>query len=231
MGESGAVYSVFLFRSGPAGLDLRLANDPLQGVAMPSAANLFLVLHWIALAAFVGVTSVAMLVAVISRLRIRKPLLVWHTGPLTRFPLGPSLFLLVVAVGIGSAVVQGHPVPTAVLLGYPAGGLFWFVATWLAQSVLVTEHGLVPDVTRLHCAVPWRAVVDYVVTTREGQPHFIFVYRNADGPPQRLDLPVPDAHAEAVRDLVRRKVGNRFREAAMGVQDTPVDRPDGPDRS
>lgn len=38
---------------------------------MPSAANLFWALHWIALAAFVGVTSVAMLVAVVSRLRVR----------------------------------------------------------------------------------------------------------------------------------------------------------------
>ena len=198
---------------------------------MPSAANLFWVLHWMALAAFVGVTSVAMLVAVMSRLRIRNPLLVWRTGPLTRLPLGPSLFLLVVAVGIGYPVVQGHSVPPAVLLGYPAGGVFWFVATWLAQSVLVTEHGVVPDVTRPHCAVPWRAVVDYVVTTRDDQPHFIFVYRRDGDPPQRLDLPVPSVHAEAVRDLVRRKLDHRFREAAMGPRDTPVDRPDEPGRS
>ncbi len=198
---------------------------------MPSVATLFWALHWIALTAFVGGTSVAMLVAVMSRLRIREPLLVWRTGPLTRLPLGPSFFLLVVAGGIGYAVVQGRAVPTAVLLGYPAGGLFWFVATWLAQSVLLTEHGLVPDVTRPHRAVPWRAVVDYVVTTRNEQPHFIFVYRGADDRPQRLDLPVPRAHAEAVRDLVRRKLDARFREATVGTHDTPVDRPDGPDRS
>lgn len=198
---------------------------------MPSAANLFWALHWIALAAFVGATSVAMLVAVMSRLRIRKPLLVWRTGPLTRLPLGPSLFLLGVAVGIGYSVSQGHSVPPAVLLGYPAGGLFWFVATWLAQSVLVTEHGVVPDVTRPRRAVPWRSVVDYVVTTRDDQPHFIFLYRRADRPPQRLDLPVPPAHAEAVRDLVRRTLDRRFHEAAMGLRDTPVDRSDEPGRS
>ncbi|MFP4229000.1 MAG: hypothetical protein ACLFTE_09255 [Salinivenus sp.] len=197
---------------------------------MPSAANLFWALHWIALAAFVGVTSVAMLVAVVSRLRVRQPLLVWRTGPLVRLPLGPSLFLLLVAGGIGYAWFMGRPVPTAVLLGYPAGGVFWFVATWLAQSVIVTEHGVIPDVTRLHRAVPWRAVVDYVSTTRNGQPHFIFVYHVADGPPRRLDLPVPPAYAESMRDLVRRKLDARFSDAVGHRSDIRVDRPDESDR-
>lgn len=197
---------------------------------MPSAANLFWALHWIALAAFVGVTSVAMLVAVLSRLRVRKPLLIWRTGPLIRIPLGPSLFLLLVVGGIGYASVMGRPVPTAVLLGYPAGGVFWFVATWLAQSVIVTEYGLIPDVTRLRSAVPWRAVIDYARTTRDGKPHFIFVYRVADGPPQRLDLPVPSAHAEPMRDLVRRKLDARFNDAVGHRADTQVDRPDESDR-
>lgn len=198
---------------------------------MPSATTLFWALHWIALAAFVGVTSVSMLVAVISRLRIRDPLLVWRTGPLTRVPLGPSLFLIVVAGGITYTMWSGHTVPIAILLGYPAGGTFWFVATWLAQSVLVTEHGLVPDVTQPHRAVPWRTIVDYVTTTRDGQPHVIFVYRGVDDAPQRLDLPVPGSHMEPFREVLQQKLDARFRDAAVRPSDAPVDRPDESDRS
>jgi hypothetical protein len=196
---------------------------------MPSAANLFWALHWIALAAFIGATSVAMLVAVLGRLRIRQPLLVWRTGPLTGLPVGPSLFLLLVAAGVGVAVVMGRAVPTAVLVGYPAGGGFWFIATWLAKSVLVTEHGLVPDLTRPQDAVSWHAIVDYVATRRDGQPHFIFVYRESNEQARRLDLPVPAASVGAVRDIVRRKLDTRFHDAAERRADAPVDRPDGPD--
>lgn len=180
---------------------------------MPSVTDLVTVLHRIALSAFVGVTSASMLVAVLSRLRLRRPLLVWRQfGPyrFTRFPVGPILFLLLVAGGIGHAGLTGRPVPPAVLVGYPAGGLFWFVATWLSRSVVVTEYGIVPDVHRVRRAVVWSQIVDYFTTTRDGQSHFVFFYRGSDGDRRRLDLPVPEAHAPVVREIVERKLDARF---------------------
>lgn len=180
---------------------------------MPPTADLVTVLHRIALSAFVGVTSVSMLVGVLSRLRLRRPLLVWRRSgpvPFTRLPLGPLLFLLLAAGGIGHAWVTGRSVPPAVLVGYPAGGLFWFVATWLTRSVVVTEYGIVPDVTRLHRAVVWSRIVDYFATTRQGQLRFVFFYRESDGGRRRLDLPVPEVHAARVRDIVERKLDARF---------------------
>lgn len=195
---------------------------------MSSAPTLFSILHAVALAAFVAVTAVSMLVALLNRLRLRDPLLVWRrSGPLTRWPLGPSLFLLVVALGLGHAAVTGRAVSVPVLLGYPAGGLFWLVATWLARTVAVTEQGLVHDVTRPHRAVPWDRVADYVATTRDGRPHLVLLYRDADGQPQRLDLPVPAAQAPALQEVVERKLDARFRDAALRPYDEmPLDRPD-----
>ena len=196
---------------------------------MPSAPDLFTVVHLTVLAAFVGVTSVSMLVAVVSRLRIRRPLLVWREGPLSPIPLGPSLFLLLVAGGGLHAWWTGRPVAASVLIGYPAGGVFWFIATWLVRSVVVTEYGLIPNVHRLHQAVTWSQIVDYFTTTRSGQPHFVFFFRDDDGQQQRLDLTVPEAKAEAFRDLVQRKLDSRFRWAAERAEDEiPMDRPDDP---
>lgn len=199
-----------------------------RGHVMSSASTLFSTLHAVALAAFVAVTAVSMGGALLSRLRLRDPLLVWRRpGPLTRWPLGPSLFLLVVALGLGHAAVTGRAVSAPVLLGYPAGGLFWLGATWLARTVAVTEQGLVHDITRPHRAVPWRRVADYVATTRNGQPHLVLLYRDADDRPQRLDLSVPTAHASALQEVLERKLDARFRDDALRPHDEmPLDRPD-----
>jgi len=194
---------------------------------MSSVPDVFSVVHLTVLAAFVGGTSVSMLMAVVGRLRIRRPLLVWREGPLAPVPLGPSLFLMLVAMGGLHAWWAGRPVAVSVMLGYPAGGLFWFIATWLVRSVVVTEYGLIPNVDRLHQAVAWSQIVDYVSTTRSGQPHLVFLYRDDEGRQRRLDLTVPEAKVEAFRDLVRRKLDSRFRGAAERAEDDiPVDRPD-----
>lgn len=177
---------------------------------MPSIADLISTIHMMALSAFVGGTSVAMLVAVISRLRIRRSLLTWRSGPLTPVPLGPSLFLLLVAAGLIHAWGTGRSVPLAVLLGYPAGGVFWFVATWLLQTVVVTEYGVMHDLSRPNRAVAWGQVFDYFMVTRSGQHYFVFVYRGADGTPHRVDLRVPEARVEALHEIVRRKLDSRF---------------------
>jgi len=187
---------------------------------IPPVSDLIPTLHRIALFAFVGVTSISMLVAIVGRLRLRRPLLVWRrSGPLTRMPLGPSLFLLLVAAGMGHAWLVGRPVPLPVLIGYPAGGIFWFVATWLIRSVVITEYGIVHDVNRIHRAVVWSQIVDYFSATRGGQPHFVFFYRDSDGKRRRFDLLVPEKHAAALREIVERKLQARFSVPGEDVYD------------
>lgn len=196
---------------------------------MSSDAPLLSIVHFAVLSVFVGGTSVLMLGAILSRLRVRRPLLSWQTGSLICAPLGPTLFLVAVLGGLGGAEATGWSVPPSAWIGYPAGGLFWFVATWLVQSVMVTEYGLVPDLPHLRRAVAWSQIVDYVATTRDGQRHFVFFYRDRETQERcRLDVPVPDRHVDDLREIVEAKLATRFSAASGGAIETLVDRPDDP---
>lgn len=156
--------------------------------------------------------SVAMLYALISRLRLCRPRLSWSCGSYCRIPIGPSLFLVAVAAALAAAYWTGRPVQPHVLVGYPAGGLFWWIATWLAQSVVVTEYGIVHDVTRISRAVAWGQVVDYAVAARDRHHHYVFFYDDPDDeqPRQRLDVRVPNAHAADFAEVVAHKLDARF---------------------
>jgi hypothetical protein len=196
---------------------------------MSSFASLVSIVHAVVLSVFVGGTSVLMLGAILSRLRVRRPILCWRSGLLISAPLGPSLFLIVLLGGLAGATATGWSVPPSVWIGYPAGGLFWFVATWLLQSVMVTEYGLVPDLPRLRRAVAWSQIVDYVVTARDGQSYFVFFYRDRETQERcRLDLPVPDRYVGEVREVVESKLENRFSPAPGEAVEHLVDRPDDP---
>lgn len=185
---------------------------------MPASADVLSVLHLLFLSAFVGVTSVSMLVALISRMRIQRTLLVWRTGPMTGFPVGPSLFLAAVGAGFAVAVWNDVSLAPSVWIGYPAGGLFWLVATWLARSVVITEYGIIHDVSRISRAVAWGQVVDYFTTTRNGTPHFVFFYMEEDAR-HRLDLPVAEPAAPAFQNIVSRKLDARFAFTARQAYD------------
>lgn len=178
-------------------------------------------LHRIAVAAFVGVTSVSMLVGVFGRLQIPRPRMVWRrSGPLTRVPLGPSLFLLVAIGSIGHAWTTGRMVPLYVLVGYPAGGVFWFIATWMLRSVVITDYGIVPDPRRVHRAVVWSQVVDYFTRRTDGEVQFVFFCRGSDGERHRFELPVPTYHVPAFRKLVDQKLAARFRVSCEELSET-----------
>lgn len=176
---------------------------------MPSPADVLHVLHLVLLSAFVVVTSVSMLLSLVSRVRIRRPLLVWRDGPFRGIPLGPSLFLAFVATGCIAALATNTSLSLPVWIGYPIGGFFWWVAAWLGRSVVVTEYGVIHDLSRISTAVPWGQVTDYFVTERNGSPHYVFFFTNDDGR-HRLDLPVPASAAPAFDAVLARKLDARF---------------------
>lgn len=193
-----------------------------------TSADLLTVLHYGVLAVFVGGTAALMLAAIGMRLRIRRPLMAWQNGPRTALPVGPSLFLAVVGAGLAYAAWSGRALPPSVLIGYPAGGGFWLVATWVAQSTLVTAYGLVPDLPHRHQAVAWSQVLDYVETTREGPSHhFVFLYRPRHSQrPRRLDLTVPARRVEAFREVVDAKLDARLAPMTSAAADLALNRSD-----
>ncbi len=196
---------------------------------MASVASLLSIVHLVVLPVFVGGTSAWMLGAIISRLRVRRPLLCWRTDSLICAPIGPTLFLVGVLGALGAAETVGWHVPASMWIGYPSGGLFWFVATWLLQSVVVTEYGLVLDLLHPRRSVAWSQIVDYVATSRDGRRYFVFFYRDRDTRERcRLDVPVPDRHVDDLREIVEAKIAARFAAASSGAVETLVDRPDDP---
>lgn len=179
---------------------------------MSLSTDLISILHRCALALFVGVTSVYMLVGITSRLRLRRPRMVWRRrGPFTRWPLGPSLFLVIAAAAFVHAWMVGRAVPAFAVVGYPAGGVFWCLGTWLNRSVVITDCGIVRDIHRLQRAVVWSQVQDYFTTPSGDDVRFVFFYRGQDGERCRLDLPVPRRRVSSFRVFVNQKLGTRFR--------------------
>ncbi|GEM_PF-482550 len=187
---------------------------------MPSTAGFVSVLHGVVLLAFVGVAATSMLAAVAARTRLRRPLVTWHRPrALLQVALGPGAFLLLVAIGFGHAWWTGRSVPGAMLVGYPVGGIFWAVATWVRRTVVVTEYGVAVGVGQDGHTVVWSGIVDYALTTREGRPHVVFLYRNEAGERRRFDLPVPSAYRGPVRDVMERKLASRFSVPEMETGD------------
>ncbi|WP_040605690.1 hypothetical protein [Salisaeta longa] len=167
-------------------------------------------LHIGLIGAFVTATSLTLSVAVVRRLRVRRPLMTWTCGPVTCIPLGPTLFLLLVGVGVAYQVSQGGAPPRYVVLGYPVGGLCWWAATWIARTRIVSAYGLIPELSAPERSVAWSQIRDYVQTTRDGRTYYRFFYVDSNDQWQRLDWFVPASHEAAFAALVQEKLDARF---------------------
>ncbi len=186
---------------------------------MPTTAELLSVLHLALLSAFVGIASLSMLLTLISHIRVRRILLSWRGGRWYGVPLGPACFLLVAVGGLVYALAQGYAIRPSVLIGYPAGGAFWFVAAYLARSVIVTDYGIIHDVNRLSQAVAWGQIVDYfAVEAKRGMRYVFFYVEDGRRRRHRLEVTVPAARAAVFRHIVEAKLETRF---AFSLKETP----------
>lgn len=169
------------------------------------------VLHLLLLSAFIGVASVTMLATLVSHLRVRCTLLTWRRGRFHGLPVGPVLFTVIVSAGLAYAWGRGYVIPPSILIGYPAGGIFWCIAAFLARSVIVTEYGIIQDLNRISQAVAWGQIVDYFVASDEGRERYVFLYMDAEGMRRRrLELEVPEVHVDDFRAIVEAKLDARF---------------------
>lgn len=182
--------------------------------------SFYFALHASVLTVFVGATSVWMLTAVIHRLRVRRPLFVWRPRRLHGLPIAPTLFLLAVSVVFVASIAMGRPIPPYVLVGYPAGGVFWWVARWIARSTVVTEYGIIHDVTRISRAVSWSQMTDYFIASDRHGPYAAFFYSDDDGERRRLTLPVPPADLPMFKRLLSRKIDPRFEHRTQEAYDS-----------
>jgi hypothetical protein len=184
---------------------------------MLAAAALLTSLHLIFQAGFLGVTSLLLLVTVMNRMRVRHVLLSWRTGKLLGLPVWPTLFLgAVVLFFIGSLVI-GQAFPLKFVTGYLVGGVFWFVASLLSSSVLVTKHGFICHPHRAGQAVAWGQVVDYFETHETRKHRYVFFYLDPAETRRRLALDIPHLQQAAFSQVVAEKLDARFERSAQQV--------------
>ena len=170
-------------------------------------------LHRAVVLLFVAVTMMLMTVTLANRMRIRRVFFSWATGRLAGLPLLPTLFLALVVPAFGYALFADslHPSLQPLLLsGYLVGGIFWYVSALVAQSMTVTDFGLIRNVNRVGQAIAWGQVEDYFLSEAYGSCHYIFLYVDRQGERRRLELSVPRSYRDRFRQIVATKVDARF---------------------
>ncbi len=180
---------------------------------MPNLSEVLQTLHQVLLVLFVGTTMLLMLATFINRLRIRRILFTWCAGRLFGLPIAPTLFLLVVTPLLIYSIMAGHAQPHThplLLAGYVAGGLFWYIAALLSNSVVVTDYGIIRNVNRIGQAVAWGQIVDYFCCDPKTPGRYVFFYMDKQNEKKRLGITVPRAHHERFRQLVETKLDARF---------------------
>lgn len=186
---------------------------------MPDLADFFTTLHFVLLSGFVSVAALLMLVTICNRRRIEHVMLTWRTGRVGGLPIWPSLFIGLVLVFLACALATDQPLHPAIFAGYVAGGICWFVAVYLSQTVFVTECGLVADVNHVRGAVSWGEVIDYFDASQDASGRaYVFLYRDADGQRRRFEVSVPAHCEEQFRAIVTEKLDLRFDLAVQEVE-------------
>lgn len=167
-------------------------------------------LHLLLLFGFLGATSVYLIATVICRLRVRRVVAWWLTGPVVGLPLAPVFFLAVVGTMLAYSLAAGQTLAPVVLAGYVAGGLCWMVGGALSRSAVASQYGVVPRAGCPGMAITWGQVVDYAAQERGDGTRYTFFYLDAKGQRQQLALEVPRARTESFARLVAAKLDARF---------------------
>ena len=177
---------------------------------MPPVADLLVTLHYVLLGAFVGVTALLMLVTVMNRYRIKGLLLSWRNPEGVHVPVWPTLFIGAVLAALSYSLAVDQALHPLFFAGYVVGGAFWFGATLLSKSMLVTECGLIDNVNRAHKGVAWGQIVDYFTSDDASNPTYVFFYLDDEGTRRRFEMAVPALHADAFEDVLAEKLDERF---------------------
>lgn len=170
---------------------------------------LFLV-HILLLCGFLAVTTVLLFITVVNASRVRRVAVAWRRKQRFGWPTWPLAFLSIVsALGIYALLVEPS-LPAGLFLGYFAGGVLWLYAAIQADTVLVTDDGIVTNLNRRTRTLAWGQVVDYFTVQHPGVTDYIFFTKGEAGQPRRVEVSVPAAKAAAFRLVVTALVDARF---------------------
>jgi hypothetical protein len=180
---------------------------------MTSLYTVATLVHSVLVLSFMAVTCLLMIVSAMRRSRLRKVRLSWGSGRLYGLPLVPTLFLAIVVGLIGIEVATdglGTPFGWVILLGYLAGGLFWYIGAVLAAAVVVTDWGLSRRRRGKSETIPWHEVTDYLEKEPGRRTTFVFFRVDERGKKQRFEIEVPASRLASFREMVEGKLDARY---------------------
>jgi hypothetical protein len=167
-------------------------------------------LHTVLVISFVSVTGLLFAVTLVHRLRVRHVIMTWRASRPGAMPAWPIMFIGVVGLLYLYAINTGSGVPDLIFAAYLLGGVFWFAASLIAGTVIVTRHGVVHGIGRPGSALPWVQISDWFEVPTGRRTHFVFLFNAAGGGRQRIELPVPVPQVERFRFLVRDHLDDRI---------------------
>lgn len=185
---------------------------------MVAASDVLMIIHFTLLVGLLSVTTLLLMVTMTNRLRARRALMAWRAGRLFGVPIWPSIYLLLLGAGMAYATVTGRPLHLALEAGYVTAGAFWLVSSWLARTVVVTEEGIVTDLSCAEHCMSWRRVTDYFEFEQSDRRGYVFIHVDARGVRRRLNLPVPPAAQKRFQEIVMTKLSARFDVASPQTQ-------------
>lgn len=180
---------------------------------MTELSNILNSIHGILVVLFVATTFSLFAATLINRFRLRRIVFTWSSGKLMGFPLLPSMFLIAMG-GIFAYLYFGgyakHPMRPWLLSGYVMGGVLWYVAALVSNSIIITDYGIIRGVNRMAKAIAWGQIVDYVTHESQRKTSYIFFILDEKGHKQRVELDVPRAHVSRFAEIVQQRVDARF---------------------
>ncbi len=171
--------------------------------------DLYVAVQLLLLCVFVGGASALLLAAVIGRVRVRRVVMSWQRGRFGGWPLGATAFIAAALALAAFAGAQGSMLQAVVACGYLTGGAFWWGASFLSHTVLVSAYGIILCINREDRTLAWSQVTDYFVAKREGDWHYVFFYRKG-GVRERFTVEVPARCRPAFQRVVADRVDARF---------------------
>ncbi|HET6567308.1 MAG TPA: hypothetical protein VFG50_05030 [Rhodothermales bacterium] len=185
---------------------------------MVAASDVLIVIHFTLLVGLLSVTTLLLMVTVTNRLRARKALMAWQASRLFGVPVWPSIYLVLLGAGLIYAASTGRPLHVALEAGYVTAGAFWLVSSWLAKTVVVTEEGIVTDLSCAEHSMSWSRVSDFFEFEQSDRQGYVFFHTDARGVRRRLNLSVPRSCQKGFREIVASKLDARFDVTSPQIQ-------------
>ena len=125
---------------------------------MPAGIEILELLQIVLLVAFLVVTGLFLVLAVVNRRRMHGALVSVPMGPFFGLPLRPIAFAGVLLCILLAGVLAGASISPLLIAGYAVGAALWGLATYLSTSIFVYDFGIVRGLIDRDAYLPWGIV-------------------------------------------------------------------------